>query len=157
MAEFAARRAVQFRKDIDFPQEVQADYPAEAPADPNQEKILFSHHRRDLQRVMSDFVGIVRTEERLKIALGKARRIKYTVDEEYAVRSATYNLAELRNMVMLAELVIESAILRPESRGLHYLEGIPKSYDAFKRDTIIPGQFDTETDDADYARHDSHT
>ena len=103
------------------------------------EGIFIAHNRRLLQRVMADFVGIVRTQERLQLALNRIQDIKTDVDDFYHATPPTYYLVELRNMVLAADLVTRSAIARRESRGLHYLEEIPETKEAFRTDTIIPG------------------
>ncbi|MBD3403513.1 L-aspartate oxidase [candidate division GN15 bacterium] len=137
MAAFAARNSVAYRQEA-----AEADLPTptiqrERFGEYPEEKILFAHYRRDLQRTMSDLVGIVRTEERLRHALGKVRRIKFAVDEFYQMTPVTYKLAEVRNMVQTALLVILSALERKESRGLQFLEDNPSVDDAYKHDTII--------------------
>jgi L-aspartate oxidase len=139
MAEFAAREAVAFRRGSDRPDTV-----SEPPQTPvgkgvHAEGIFIAHNRRLLQRVMADFVGIVRTQERLQLAQNRIKDIKTDVDDFYHATPPTYYLIELRNMVLAAELVTRSAITRLESRGLHYLEEIPETKEAFHADTIIPG------------------
>ena len=89
---------------------------------------------------MSDFVAIVRTENRLNLALGKVHRIKDNVEQYYLSTPATYGVVELRNMATVAELIIRSALMRHESRGLHYIEDYPQTDDAYLKDTIIRGE-----------------
>lgn len=139
MAEFAARESVAFRHSAARPGDVAERVAAPAGKGVHAEGIFIAHNRRLLQRVMADFVGIVRTQERLQLALNRIQDIKTDVDDFYHATPPTYYLVELRNMVLAAELVTRSAIARRESRGLHYLEEIPETKEAFRSDTIIPG------------------
>ena len=88
---------------------------------------------------MSDFVGIVRSIERLEIAHEKVNEIKDAIEQYYLATPATYAIIELRNMATVASLIIESALLRHESRGLHFLEEYPDKNEKFLHDTIIEG------------------
>jgi L-aspartate oxidase len=89
---------------------------------------------------MSDFVAIVRTEDRLNLALEKVHRIKDAIERYYLATPATYGVIELRNMATVAELIIKSALMRCESRGLHYIEDYPETDDAYLKDTVIEGK-----------------
>ena len=104
------------------------------------EKVLLAHDRRQLCRVMSDFAGIVRSRDRLMLALEKINRIADGVEAYYMATPATYNVAELRNMATVSKLLIQSALQRRESRGLHYLEEYPNTNDMYKKDTILLGR-----------------
>lgn len=84
------------------------------------EKILVSHDWDELRRVMWDYVGIVRTNKRLQRARQRVRNLHKEVEEYYRQHSLNRDLIELRNLVMVAELMIMSAQRRKESRGLHY-------------------------------------
>jgi L-aspartate oxidase len=89
---------------------------------------------------MSDFVGIVRSVDRLKLALEKIKKIEEGIEQYYLATPATYSIVELRNMATVSCLIIESALMRLESRGLHYLDDHPDKNDKYKFDTIIPGK-----------------
>ena len=84
------------------------------------EGVTISHSWHELRKVMWDYVGIVRTNKRLKRALNRIRIIKQEVSDYYGEYHVSSDLIELRNLVEVAELIVESAISRKESRGLHY-------------------------------------
>lgn len=139
MAERAAESSVQYFRGSSFPLSVPVDNTLASSLKPPRIKTLVAHDRRELERVMSDFVGIVRNEDRLSLALERVRRIKSAVEEYYFATPATYAVVELRNIATVAELIIRSAMSRLESRGLHYMEDYLELSDAFAKDTIIKG------------------
>ena len=139
MARFAAIDSHRFFKDADFPEYVTIEQGLASSLDLPREKILVAHDRRELNRVMSDFVGIVRSEDRLRLAHEKVRSIQQAIEKYYFATPATSAIVELRSIATVADLIIRSALWRKESRGLHYLEEIPQRDAAFEKDTIIPG------------------
>ncbi|MEW5993440.1 MAG: L-aspartate oxidase [Candidatus Zixiibacteriota bacterium] len=139
MAKFAAAKSTEYFKHSELPAILQTDHPFYSSLQPPREKVLIAHDRRQLQRVMSDFVGIVRTKNRLNLALEKVRRIREAIEEYYLATPATYGVVELRNMATVAELMVRCALQRKESRGLHYMEDYPSADDTYKTDTIIAG------------------
>ena len=139
MADNAAASSANYARQAQFPHAVPVDNPLASSLQMPREKILIAHDRHELNRIMSDFVGIVRTSERLLLALDRVSRIKQAVEEYYLATPANYDVVELRNIATVAELLIRCALLRQESRGLHYLEEKPETDPNFARDTIIPG------------------
>ncbi|MBN1213526.1 MAG: L-aspartate oxidase [candidate division Zixibacteria bacterium] len=135
----AALKSYDFFKQVQFPAEVPVDNVLYSTLEYPREKIVIAHDRHQLTRVMSDFVGIVRTRERLNLALEKVTQIKNAVEQYYFATPATFQVVELRNIATVAELIIRSAISRFESRGLHYLEDNKETDDSFLHDTVIPG------------------
>jgi L-aspartate oxidase len=87
---------------------------------------------------MWDYVGIVRSDARLDIAAQRMQVLAKTVDVVYWKSRVTQDLLELRNIVAVGQLVIESARRRRESRGLHYNESHAARDDRhFQHDTVL--------------------
>lgn len=84
------------------------------------EDILVTHNLRETQKVMSDYVGIVRSDFRLDRAMRRLGLIYDETETFYKMTKLSVKLCELRNVIQCAYLVIKSAMLRKESRGLHY-------------------------------------
>ncbi|MGH8710944.1 MAG: L-aspartate oxidase, partial [Burkholderiales bacterium] len=89
------------------------------------EEIVISHNWDELRRFMWDYVGIVRTSKRLQRAQHRIRVLHEEINEYYANFRVSGDLLELRNLVMTADLIVQSAMLRHESRGLHFSRDYP--------------------------------
>ncbi len=139
MARFAARGSTEYVRGTHFPEKMSIESPLYSSLTYPREKILIAHDRRELTRLMSDFVGIVRSLDGLSLALDRVRQIKNAIEQYYLSTSATFNVVELRNLATVAELIIRSALSRHESRGLHYLADHTESDEAYLKDTVIPG------------------
>jgi L-aspartate oxidase len=72
-------------------------------------------------------VGIVRTTKRLERALHRISLLRSEIDDYYGSFRVTRDLLELRNLVDCAELIVRSALMRHESRGLHYSRDFPQT------------------------------
>ncbi len=87
---------------------------------PSKEKVVVSHLWDEIRRIMWNFVGIVRSNKRLYSAQRRLSQIQIEVDEYYRLYLISADLIELRNLVETAQIIVQSAINRTESRGLHY-------------------------------------
>lgn len=104
----------------------------------SEEWVLISHNRKEIQQLMWDYVGIVRSNHRLERALRRIRLIQDEVKDFYRRTKVTEGLIELRNIACVADLIIRSALERKESRGLHYTTDYPQIDDTnWLKDTVI--------------------
>jgi len=104
----------------------------------HEEWVLISHDRREIQRLMRDYVGIVRLDERLQRAGRRIDLIEEEIEKFYKKTRVTSGLLELRNLSCVASLIIRSALFRKESRGLHFTTDYPERDDSrWLGDTVI--------------------
>jgi L-aspartate oxidase len=105
----------------------------------NQEEWVFvAHDRKEVQSLMWDYVGIVRSTVRLHRAQRRLMLINREIEEFYKRTRVTEGLVELRNLATVALLIVRSALRRKESRGLHYTTDFPEIDDRhWQKDTIF--------------------
>jgi len=102
------------------------------------EEIIISHNWEELRRFMWDYVGIVRTTKRLQRAQHRIQLLHEEINEYYANFHVTSDLLELRNLVLNADLIVQSALARHESRGLHYSKDYPDMLPQAKPTILTP-------------------
>lgn len=92
----------------------------------SQEEVVVAHNWDELRRVMWDYVGIVRSDQRLLRAQRRIQILEHEISYHYRHYVVSRDLLELRNLVLVSRLIVESALLRKESRGLHYTLDYPE-------------------------------
>jgi L-aspartate oxidase len=101
------------------------------------ELVVIYHNWDEIRRLMWDYVGIVRTTKRLQRAATRLRNLEREILEFYWGYKVTTDLLELRNLATVAALIVDSALLRKESRGLHYTLDYPETEPEFCRPTLL--------------------
>ncbi len=104
------------------------DWDAEGTTEPK-EMVLITQSWKELKEIMSYYVGIVRTDVRLKRALDRLFLLYQETERLYTQTKMSPQLCELRNLITIAYLVTKGAAMRKESRGLHYNTDHPDHYD----------------------------
>ncbi|MDH3346945.1 MAG: L-aspartate oxidase [Desulfobulbaceae bacterium] len=106
-----------------------------------EENVLISHNWDQIRRLMWNYVGIVRREKRFELVRRKLSAVLEEINQHFYDYLLTPDLIELRNIAVIAELIIDCAARRKESRGLHYMVDYPQRDDKhFGKDTVIHNQ-----------------
>ncbi len=98
---------------------------------------LIRHNLKEIQNIMWNYVGIVRSKKHLNRAYRRVSVIYEEIEDYYKRSKITSELLQLRNLVTVAYLIITSALRRNESRGLHFMTDFPESNDKYLKDTIV--------------------
>lgn len=104
------------------------------------EEVVVHHNWQEIRRFMWDYVGIVRTTKRLERALNRIGLLRQEIDDYYRGFRVTPDLIELRNLVVVADLIVRSALARKESRGLHYTLDHPDLLPEAVDTVLTPGE-----------------
>jgi L-aspartate oxidase len=133
----SAQDAKALAKDLKIPRNPQRQSPA-FNVGYDKEEILITHDRTEIQRLMWDYVGIVRSNMRLQRASERVKIIAEDIENFYKTQPLTESLVELRNIATTAGLVIKCAQFRHESRGLHWSLDYPQTDDKkWLKNTIV--------------------
>jgi L-aspartate oxidase len=102
------------------------------------EEVVIKQNWTEIRRFMWNYVGIVRTTKRLERAASRIELLKREIEDYYGAFRVTTDLIELRNLLQSAELIVQSALRRKESRGLHYTLDYPALADEAKDTVLVP-------------------
>ena len=132
-AEPAYQKSKRMLKDIKFNDKVK-DFVNESTG--SGDPTIMLHNWEEIRRLMSNYVAIVRTDERLAMALKRLDVVKEEVKNHFRDFKVSIELLEVKNLVEVAEIIVKSAMLRKESRGTHFTTDYPNKL-PYKKDTII--------------------
>jgi L-aspartate oxidase len=138
---FSHRAALYIRANRDV-YRVNPDWPSPPPPkvrpiNASFERVRISHCRDEIRRLMWDYVGIVRSTERLELAKQRLSTLRREIEDYVGRGYLGAELLEVWNMVEIADIIVTSALQRKESRGLHYNIDYPETHDDMKFDTVI--------------------
>jgi L-aspartate oxidase len=132
----AALRAIEEKGGVPAASAAIPDWNVGHALDP-EEGVVVAHNWDEVRRLMWNYVGIVRTEKRLERARARVRMLRAEIRDYYWQYKLRPDLIELRNLADMAMLIVECALRRKESRGLHYLLDHPKPDDKWLKDTVV--------------------
>ena len=106
------------------------------------EDVVILQNWDELRQTMWNYVGIVRTTKRLERALHRIEMLKDEISEYYSDYHVSKNLIELRNLVLVSEMIVRCAMQRKESRGLHYTLDYPEALNEQYKTILMPSNFE---------------
>lgn len=109
------------------------------------EDVVILQNWDELRQTMWNYVGIVRTTKRLERALHRIEMLKKEITEYYQDYKVSKNLIELRNLVLVSEMIVRCAMHRKESRGLHFTLDYPELLPELRKTVLVPPNFEVET------------
>ena len=109
------------------------------------EDVFILQNWDELRQTMWNYVGIVRTTKRLERALNRIQMLKSEITEYYQDYHVSKNLIELRNLVLVSEMIVRCAMQRKESRGLHYTLDYPELSNELRKTILTPPNFQVES------------
>jgi len=130
-----------FTQPFDFPDVPAWDDSQVTNAD---EDVVILQNWDELRSIMWNYVGIVRTTKRLQRALHRIEMLKSEITEYYQDYRVSKNLIELRNLVLVSEMIVRCAMQRKESRGLHYTLDYPELGSELRKTVLTPPHFEVE-------------
>jgi L-aspartate oxidase len=139
MADRAAKAAREEASRVSLPPDKEPPrWPAARLGHTPPEAVLIAHSWDEIRRFMWNYVGLVRSDQRLGMAMKRLSLVKAEIDDFFRNFEVDYDLVEVRNISVVADLIIQSAISRKESRGLHYSLSWPETDDSrFKQDSVL--------------------
>lgn len=120
------------------------EWDASQVANPDEDVVILQNWD-ELRQTMWNYVGIVRTTKRLERALHRIEMLKNEITEYYQDYHVSKNLIELRNLVLVSEMIVRCAMQRKESRGLHYTLDYPELSSELRKTVLTPPNFQVET------------
>lgn len=109
-----------------------------------EEWVLIQHNLEEVKRLMWDYVGIVRSDLRLQRAYSRIIFLEQEIQDYYKRSTVSSKLVELRNLATVAKLIIKGALVRKESRGLHYNTDYPGQKDNQKKNIALRSEHEPE-------------
>jgi len=100
------------------------------------ERVILTHNRDELKRTLWDYVSIVRTDKRLERARTRIEVLEREINDYYWDSKVDVSLLELRNMIQVSALIVQCALGRKESRGLHYTLDHPQKSELIEESSV---------------------
>ena len=140
----SAAEHIQTQFTNDFQAPTVAAWDASQVENPDEDVVILQNWD-ELRQTMWNYVGIVRTTKRLERALNRIQMLKSHITACYHNYHVTKNLIELRNLVLVSEMIVRCAMQRKESRGLHYTLDYPELSNELRKTILTPPNFQVES------------